>query len=223
MIERMALHDMIVKEVKKYINDNKLKPGDKLPPQSEFAKMYGLSRTSLREGTRTLQALGIIEIINGKGMYVKSNTFVPDENTLDKEGKIKRLIWLLEVRRVLEKLAVELAVENATEEDLKDMEENLIIMEEMASKSQPHPDFDKAFHYKIYESSKNPVLLESINQLGAQFDSLWENPLGAGDAFTEGTNYHRELFNAIIERNKKKASEVFDKLIDQIEVILKNI
>ncbi|MCT4631395.1 MAG: FadR family transcriptional regulator [Firmicutes bacterium] len=223
MIERMALHDMIVKEVKKYIDDNNLKPGDKLPPQSEFAKMFGLSRTSLREATRTLQALGIIEIINGKGMYVKSNIFAPDENALDKEGKIKRLIWVLEVRRVLEKLAVELAVVNATEDDLKVMEENLIIMEEMAEKSQPHPNYDKAFHYKIYEASGNPALLESINHMGVQFDSLWENPLGAGDAFTEGTNYHRELFDAIKNRDKKRSLEVFDKLIDQIEVILKNI
>lgn len=223
MIERMALHDMIVKEVKKYIIENKLKIGDKLPPQTEFAKMFGLSRTSMREATRTLQAMDIIEIINGRGMFVKNNIFLNEEKNLDTCEIREQLILILEVRRALEALAVELAIKNATPDDFASIEKNLVIMEELASQSKPHPKYDKEFHYGIYRASKNPFLLSAITHLGSQFDSLWENPLGAGDALTEGTNYHRELFDSIKEKDTKKALEIFQKLIDQVEVIINNI
>ena len=223
MIERMALHDMIVKEVKKYIAENKLKIGDRLPPQTEFAKMFGLSRTSMREATRTLQAMDIIEIVNGRGMFVKNNIFLSEDKDLNTSELREQLIWILEVRRALESLAIELAIKNAAAEDFELIERNLIAMEKLASQSKPHPKYDKAFHTGIYRASKNPFLLSAISHLGSQFDSLWENPLGAGDALTEGTNYHRELFDSIKDGDKKKALEIFQKLIDQVEVIINNI
>lgn len=223
MIERTLLHDMIVKEMKKIIKENNLQNGDKLPTQGELVEKFGVSRTSLREALRTLQALNIIEVINGKGMYVKSNSFIFQHQAGDENDKKQHLVHILDVRRSLEFLAVELAVKNATDEDLKDMEKNLFIMEEKAKKGEPHPQYDKAFHYAIYKASKNPVLINTINYLHDQFEVLWENPLGAGDALTEGTAYHTQLFKGIKEKNLKIAQEAFNKLIDQVEVIIKNI
>lgn len=223
MIQRMVLHDMIVKEVKKYIINHNLEIGDKLPPQQEFAKMFGLSRTSFREATRTMQALNIIEIINGKGMYVKNNNFILEDTPVGIEDKKKQLLLIIEVRRAIEGLATELATQNATEEDLALMEKNLLIMEEHAKKSEPHPEYDRAFHNAIFNASKNPILVSTVNYLSSQFDVLWENPIGAGDALTEGTYYHRELFEAIKSRNESKVRETFKKLIDQVEIIINNI
>jgi DNA-binding FadR family transcriptional regulator len=223
MIERMMLHEMIVKEMKKYIKDNNLQSGDKLPTQADLVNKFGVSRTSLREALRTLQALNIIEVKNGKGMYVKSNSFIHDIEDGGALNKKQQLIYILDVRRVLEMLAVELAVENANEDDIKEMEKNLRIMENMASKGEPHPVYDKAFHHAIYKASRNPILINVINYLHDQFEVLWENPLGAGDALTEGTRYHTELFNNIKNKDLKGAKEKFNKLIDQVEVIIKNI
>ncbi|MCT4563828.1 MAG: FadR family transcriptional regulator [Maledivibacter sp.] len=223
MIERTLLHDMIVKEMKKIIKESDLQNGDKLPTQGELVKKFGVSRTSLREALRTLQALNIIEVINGKGMYVKSNSFIFQHEDGDEDNKKQHLLHVLDVRRALEFLSVELAVENATEEDINDMERNVRIMEEKAKKGEPHPKYDKAFHYAIYKASKNPVLINTINYLHDQFEVLWENPLGAGDALTEGTAYHVQLFKAIKDKNLKVAEEAFNKLIDQVEVIIKNI
>lgn len=223
MIERMLLHDMIVKEIKKIIIDNKLVVGDKLPPQAELVSKFKVSRTSLREAFRTLQALNIIDVKNGKGTYVISNSFMLHDDDVEDKQKKDRLIHVVEVRRAIEALAVELAVENATEEDLRIMKENLDVMEEMANKGKPHPEYDKAFHLAIYRASRNPVLLETVNYLNKQFEVLWENPLGAGDALTEGTAYHIELYNGIYDKDTKMAMEAFDKLIDQVEVIINNI
>lgn len=223
MIERMLLHDMIVKEMKKFIKENNFQNGDKLPPQGELVGKFGVSRTSLREALRTLQALNIIEVINGKGMYVKSNSFILGPQNGDENSKKQHLVYVLDVRRSIELLAVELAIENATDEDIIEMEKNLRIMEEKAERGEPHPQYDKAFHYAIYKASKNPILISTIDYLHDQFEALWENPLGAGDALTEGTNYHTQLFNAIKEKDLKVAQQAFNKLIDQVEVIIKNI
>lgn len=222
MIERIALHDKFVKEFKKYIIDNNLQIGDKLPSQAQFVDMYKLSRSSVREATRTLHALNIIDILNGKGMYVKSNTFVTDDTDTKTKTK-ERLLWILEVRRSLEKLAVELSVNHADQNDLQVMEQNLIKMEELASQGLPHPVYDKAFHNAIYNSSKNPILINTVMNLNAEFSEMWKNPLNAGDALTEGTDYHRVLFEAIKNRDEKSAKQAFQVLIDQVEIIVNNI
>lgn len=223
MLQRVMLHEMVVEEIKKLIKDENYKVGDKLPSQGELVDKYGVSRTSLREGLRTLEALGVIQVINGKGMYVKNIDIIYHENNLNNIGTKEYLIYILQVRRAIEELSVELAIDNITEEELKEIEKNLVIMEKKAEKGEPHPEFDKGFHHGIYKAGKNPILVSTVNFLLGKNDELWQNPLGAGDAFTEGTVYHRELFEMIKKKNKKKAKEALHKILDQVEVIIKSI
>lgn len=223
MIQRVMLHEMVVEEIKNLIKDKDYKVGDKLPSQGELVSKYGVSRTSLREGLRTLEALGVIQVINGKGMYVKNTDGIYHENDLNSIGIKEHLIYILQVRRAIDELSVDLAIDNITEEEIKQIEENLIIMEQKAEKGEPHPEYDKAFHYGIYKAGKNPILVSTVNFLLEKSDELWKNPLGAGDAFTEGTKYHRELFEMIKKKDKKKAKEALNKILDQIEVIIKNV
>jgi DNA-binding FadR family transcriptional regulator len=53
--------------VAEYIVDASLKPGDRLPTETELAARFGVSRLSLREATKALELLGIVEARPGKG------------------------------------------------------------------------------------------------------------------------------------------------------------
>lgn len=222
MLEKVVIHDRIVKEVKKIIKENNMQVGDKLPSQQEFTEMFGLSRNSMREAFRTLQALKIIEIVNGKGMFVKNNSFFSedDKNKIDKKQRLK---WILDVRRNLEVLAAKLATDNRTDEDLAEMEKNLKVMKKKENTGEPHSKEDKAFHYAIFNASHNPVLIDAVTYLDVWFNEQWENPLGAGKAMREGREYHELIYNAILARDKKTLKIAYDKMFDQVEVVIKNI
>ena len=71
-IKRISLQSEIIKYIQKYIEENELRQGDKLPSQGQFIEMMQVSRTALREAFKTLEAENIVEVKNGKGIYVGS-------------------------------------------------------------------------------------------------------------------------------------------------------
>src|ERR1700722_19666411 len=70
LVERRKLSDLVVERIKDYIADNSLKPGDRLPTEHELADRFGVSRVSLREATKALGFLGILEAKPGRGLTV---------------------------------------------------------------------------------------------------------------------------------------------------------
>lgn len=75
VIKRVSLQSEIIEYIKNYIVENKLEAGDKLPSQMEMMEILGVSRASIREAFKTLEANNIVEIRNGKGVYVTVKYF----------------------------------------------------------------------------------------------------------------------------------------------------
>lgn len=222
MIKRVELHESIVNEIKKYIKTNNLKPGDKLPNQLKLSELFGVSRTSLREALRTLQALDVLEIKNGKGIFVKEKTGNLI-SVLNLEDEKQSLFYIMEVRRSIEGIAVKLAAERADANDLEEMKKNLVVMLENSRRGESCSDEDKAFHFAIYKATKNPLLLKVVNDMSDAISVFWENPLGVGLAFNERINLHEELYECIKKKEVKKAERVFEKIMDGYEVIIKSV
>jgi GntR family transcriptional repressor for pyruvate dehydrogenase complex len=221
MIKRVELHEAIVNEIKKYIRDNNLKPGDKLGTQNQLTSTFGVSITALREALRTLRALGVIEVKNGKGIYVLKQIGFKFESDIEFENIRQKVLYVMEFRESIEASAVKLASKRATEEDIKEMEKNLEIMLEKESKGLLCTEADKAFHDAIFKASHNPILIRAVEYGGLKM--LWENPLGAGKAITEETGLHKEMFEHIKNKEPEKAVKVFYKLMDNIKIICKII
>lgn len=69
-IERPKLRNVVIDRLKSYIVEEKLTPGDRLPTETVLAEKFGVSRLSLREATKSLEFLGIIEAKPGRGLTV---------------------------------------------------------------------------------------------------------------------------------------------------------
>lgn len=69
-VGRVKIRDVVAGRLKAYIVDENLKPGDRLPTESDLAKQFGVSRLSLREATKSLEFLGILEARPGRGLSV---------------------------------------------------------------------------------------------------------------------------------------------------------
>ncbi len=69
-VPRAKLRDLVAERLKAFIVERNLQPGDRLPTESELAARFGVSRLSLREATKSLGFLGILEATPGRGLTV---------------------------------------------------------------------------------------------------------------------------------------------------------
>jgi len=74
-IRRKRLSEELTAQLRKYIIDNGLKPGDPLPTENEMVERFGVSHTVVREATKALDFLGIIDAAPRRGMIVDEFSF----------------------------------------------------------------------------------------------------------------------------------------------------
>lgn len=70
VIERQRVSDLVAGKIKQYISDNALRAGDRLPTEHALADRFGVSRISVREATKALGFLGILDARPGRGLTV---------------------------------------------------------------------------------------------------------------------------------------------------------
>src|SRR5689334_24583174 len=117
----MAVTDEAIEKIKEMIVSGALRPGDRLPKESELASELGLSRNSLREAVRALSLIRVLDVRQGDGTYVTSLkpellleavAFVVDFHRDD------TVLQLLEVRRILEPAATAMASQAMTDDEI---------------------------------------------------------------------------------------------------------
>uniref|UniRef100_A0A7C2K1X5 FadR family transcriptional regulator n=1 Tax=Schlesneria paludicola TaxID=360056 RepID=A0A7C2K1X5_9PLAN len=69
-LRRPKVRDQAADQIKQYIVSQKLAPGDRLPTETQLAETFGISRLSVREATKSLEFLGIVESKTGVGLTV---------------------------------------------------------------------------------------------------------------------------------------------------------
>ncbi|MGQ9473234.1 MAG: FadR/GntR family transcriptional regulator, partial [Candidatus Caldatribacteriaceae bacterium] len=207
--------------IKRYILENKLKPGDRLPTEQELTELLGVSRTSLREALKSLQALGIIEIKPGEGTIVRAFNFDPILKSLlyNLIFESTELFEILQVREALELHFLKQTIERITPEELLSLEKILLNMKEKAQKGQLFDEEDAAFHRLLFVPVKNSLLLSLLDIFWEVLHRLREpieverDPLGSFER-------HRKLFNAVKGRDIEKACSF---LVDHFLSIRKRV
>jgi GntR family transcriptional repressor for pyruvate dehydrogenase complex len=164
-VKRTRSSDDVVTQIKDAIIGGQLKTGDRLPSERELCRLFGVSRPTLREGLRTLEALGVIEIRPGAagGIF----TSEPQGDHLGAAlGALLRFRGatvheLAEFRVSFESETASWAAQRAEPEDIERLEALAERFAELArEEGLPWPvlvEIDLAFHEAIAEASKNAV------------------------------------------------------------------
>lgn len=195
-----------------YVYSQSMKVGDKLPSERDLSKALKVSRPLLREAIRVMESLNLIEVKPGSGIFIK-NPFNPEMSYLvlhiDKQER-EKLLEVLKVRKVLEKLAIEEAVKNMDKEQLGKIERLLNILEESQRRGEESLEENWAFYNAIYHGSKNKFLCDFLEGL-RDFYLSWQDP-SENPVFAEKTySYHRELFEGIKSKDIEKINAIIDK------------
>ncbi|MFD8940399.1 FadR/GntR family transcriptional regulator [Streptomyces sp. NPDC059578] len=193
----------IQERIKKLIIDRRLRSGAVLPTEPELMELLGVSRNSVREALKGLQAMGIVEIRHGFGTYVGPMSMAPMM-----EGLVFRtvaghyrgeasLLQLLEVRAALETGLVSRLAGRLPAGDLAELEVLADRMDALAAEGASLFETDRAFHAALYRGLGNLLLGEVLEAFWDAFHRVRTDLVDVPQDPRVTCRQHREILDAV--------------------------
>jgi DNA-binding FadR family transcriptional regulator len=198
--------------VKQLILDGRLAAGDPLPTESELMEELGISRNSVREALKALQAVGIVDIRHGFGMFVgrMSLTGLVDElafhSRITLQDGRNDLGYLIEIREVLESGLVQRLIDRHQELDLAPVTEVMAKMEAEALVGDVSPETDRLFHDVLYRPLGNPLVGQLLGAFWEVYYQLRDELGTPAEAPADVARRHRDIFTAVSNGDKAAAT-----------------
>src|SRR5512139_2163504 len=197
-IKHVRVSDEIIQQIKILIGQGKLKPGDRLPPERDLGKEFGVSRPSLREALNSLVAMGFLEV-KGKRTFIKSVASESMQNPLSLllKADTQKIFDLIEVRKAIEAWGAFLAAQRATEEDIKQLANIIEEMREAFEKGRSWEKQDADFHLGLAQATHNTIQTHIMSTI---YDLLRES---MAKVFKDRSkvkkllDHHNRIFSAI--------------------------
>ena len=209
MNEYLPLRDVVFNTLRQAILRGELKPGERLM-EIQLANKLGVSRTPIREAIRKLELEGLVLMIPRKGAEVAEITE-------------KSLRDVLEVRRALEELSVQLACDKITKEEIRELERVAKEFQQVVKSSDitEIAEVDVRFHDIIYTATDNQKLIQLLNNLREQMYRYRVEYLKRDGVFPQLIAEHEAIIRHIENNEKEKATEVMCRHIDnQVEAVI---
>lgn len=209
---RVSLTQAAIDQIKGMIVRGELRPGDRLPKESELAARLNLSRGSLREAVRGLALVRVLEVRQGDGTYVTS---LKPELLLESisfftelQAEEASLHQILEARRMLEAGTAALAALLATPDELATLER---LVDEMPNLDdvEGFVENDLEFHRVIAVASRNDVVVALLDNLSSRTTRarVWRG-LTQSRAYERTVEEHRAIYEALAAKRGDIASAV---------------
>jgi GntR family transcriptional regulator, transcriptional repressor for pyruvate dehydrogenase complex len=216
-VQRHRLHETIVSEVHALITADKLKAGDRLPPERVLAAEMGVSRNSVREALRILESRGILSARQGQGVFVASHD--PDASmelpAADPRGG-PTIPEMFDVRECLEREAARTAALHADEAGLAAVERALVAFECLLLGGENPLGADAEFHSALADASKNRYLAftikRTIHEMGGRRSVL----AARADLRLLVLDQHVQVFEAVRKRRPEVAAEAIGRHLEAI-------
>ena len=215
----------VIEKVKKMILSGELKPGEKLPPEREFAEKLEVSRNSVREAIGIMDMMGIVSSQQGSGNYVTCEFQKSITETMAMMFAMDQVNdkQISQVRYSLEVLAFTLALDRVREEDLAKMEECVEKLDKNGD-SKNNATLDKIIHYTLARASGNQLLIDILEACSGVFDIFIEDMrygiLKNENRKTELNECHRHLVDALREGDREKGLQALKWHFEMIDEVL---
>ena len=212
-----ALSDQVAHQILRLIISKELKPGDRLPSLDDLCDSLGVSRTSVREGLKLLNAWGVIEIKRGTGTFVTDSVVnvlhVPLKISAERGEQM--VLKLHQVREALEPNIAEIAAREASKEHLKEIKFALDRMTDTPENSEDFIHYDLEFHSSIAEATGNKLFLIIIYPIIDLLQDTLKLAVKPSGARERAQRYHHEIFAQIKARNPEGARKVMQEHLNQ--------
>ncbi|MEV0407179.1 FadR/GntR family transcriptional regulator [Actinoallomurus sp. NPDC050550] len=211
-------------EIMQLILDRRLRSGDLLPTETELMEDLGVSRNSIREALKGLQALDIVEVRHGYGTYVGQLSLTPLADgltfrTLHELGSdVRALSEILQVREILEAGLIRRVATTIPDDDLAALDAVVRRMETRARAGETFAEEDRQFHELLYRSLGNALVPQFLEVFWKVFDRVsgirgWNHdpsPIGT-------VRRHRAIVTALRRRDVEAAEQALSKHFRNID------
>ena len=206
MNEYLPLRDVVFNTLRQAILKGELAPGERLM-EIQLAEKLGVSRTPIREAIRKLGLEGLVLMIPRKGAEVAK---ISEKSLRD----------VLEVRRSLEELAIELACQRMSEEELVDLEQAQRAFRQAISQGMAMSiaETDEHYHDIIYQGTCNDKLVQMLNNLREQMYRYRLEYIKDEDKRQVLLVEHEHILAALKGRNIAEAKTAMREHIDNQEI-----
>ncbi len=212
MDEFLPLRDVVFNTLRQAILTGELKPGERLM-EIHLADRLGVSRTPIREAIRKLELEGLVTMIPRKGAEVAQITE-------------KSMNDVLEVRRALDALCVELACDRITEEELERLKEacDSFAQAVRTKDVKKIAQADVSLHDIIVQATGNQRLIQLVNNLSEQMYRYRFEYIKDFRQHEKLVEEHRIIYDSIVRKDKETAAQAARMHIDnQKRAIIRQI
>ena len=211
---RPTATEVVQEQVLKLIETQRLAAGAPLPTEPELVRDLGVSRNSVREALKALQAVGIVDIRHGYGTFVASASLDALAPSLTFHARSSAragrqvLRDIVEVRAYLEHGLVRRAALELTEEQIGQAEAELRSMGAASTSGRaPH---DRRFHELLYEPLDNQIASQLLTLFWNVYHDT-EQELGEPcDSTDQAVQAHQRIIDALRSRDPGQAAAAMD-------------
>jgi GntR family transcriptional repressor for pyruvate dehydrogenase complex len=207
---RGTTSEEVITQLREMIHRGELRPGDRLPPERDLAKMLGVSRPTLRAGIRSLSTVGVLQSRQGAGTFLVKTEGPPalDSNPLRLMASLHGFTpgEMFEARKSIEMAIAGLAAERATADHLATMSEEVAGMYASMDDPEQFLVHDMRFHQTVAAASGNRILTSLMNMVATILFDVRRKTVNRARDLKESAAMHREVYRAIREHDADGAS-----------------
>lgn len=221
---RRTLSRTITDEITGWIASGRVKPGSALPAEAELARIFGVSKPSVREALRELAAIGAVEIVHGKPARVRAMNSMPLVNffNLAVSSQPGSLHEAVELRRGLEVESALLACERATGEDIARLGALIEQLDRCKHDEALWVPTHVAFHAALAVATHNRFYAFLQDALSPTIKEINQRIIAAQPRRDPQLSFqrHLDLFEAIKSRRRERVRSAIDMHFAAVDAVL---
>jgi len=207
------LATQVVNHVRQMIERGELQPGDKIPPEREFARRLKISRASLRTGIGYLAAMGVMKVRHGVGTFVADGPPDLGKSSLGLIGALHGFqSWhMFEARMSLECNLAALAAERGKRDHLTSLAEEVAELYATVDDPAEYLIHDIRFHRTIAQASGNPILAALMETITASLYDRRRKTVEHAKDLKDSADMHRDIYRAIRAKDPVAARKAMER------------
>lgn len=214
--------EVVAQQLMDAIAAGKFEVGGRLPSENALAEEYHVSRSTLREAFKKLEQIGAIYTRHGSGSYVRDrNAARPaaQEAGRQRAGRVVSEVFsldrfsvteYLDARLIIERAAIGLASDRMTDMDFLELKRIVEQAERSDCTVDEYIELDCAFHRELVRASKNEFLSLFWSHLEPCLREQQRRVVVIPGLVEGSKNKHRQLYEALLQRNKREALAVYE-------------
>lgn len=217
---RKGISEQVADSIKKKIHEGEYKEGDKIPGEREMGIELSVSRNTVREAYKILEAYGYLTVKHGTGVFVASPEHQIQKMTESFFVSTDHMNDFFAVRKILEEWTVKWAIDNSNESQVAELEGIIKEATDILEGSQDYDrlaELDHSFHMTLARHSQNIVLIRIMTFLIDLLSESRKKSMQIPGRASRSVQEHIKVLEAIKQKDTQLAQQYMKEHIESVE------